>query len=208
MNAGPQSLQDYELLELVLFSIIPRKDVKPLAKRLLGTFGTLLGVMSAPVDQLKHVEGLSGSSAVQLKAFHALTQRMLVEEIKQKQVLNSWQKLLDYCRVSMAHETREQFHVFYLDRKNQLIANEPQQTGTVDHVQVYPREVVKRALELSASALILVHNHPSGDPTPSQADVEMTKELVAAAKTLEVTVHDHIIIGRDGHASLRAMGLM
>jgi DNA repair protein RadC len=207
-NAGPDALQDYELLELVLFSIIPRRDVKPLAKTLLDEFGSLLGVMSASVDKLKTVDGLSDSSAVQLKAFHALTQRMLIEEIKQKPVLNSWQKLLDYCRVSMAHEPREQFRVFFLDRKNQLLKAETKQVGTVDHVQVYPREVVKRAIELSASAIILVHNHPSGDPTPSQADIAMTKELLAAAKTLEITVHDHIIIGRDGHSSLRALGLV
>jgi DNA repair protein RadC len=207
-NAGPDALQDYELLELILFSVIPRKDTKPLAKILLGRFGGLLGVMSASVDELKNIDGLSDSSAVQLKAFHALTQRMLLEEIRQKPILNSWQKLLDYCRISMAHEPREQFRIVYLDRKNQLIKEEIKQVGTIDHVQVYPREVVKRAIELSASAIILVHNHPSGDPTPSQADIAMTKEMVAAAKTLDITVHDHIIIGRDGHSSFRALGLV
>ena len=207
-NAGPAALQDYEILELVLFSIIPRKDVKPLAKQLLMRFGGLLGVMSASIDDLKNVDGLSENSAVQLKAVHALTQRMLVEEIRKKDVLNSWQALLDYCRVSMAHEPREQFRVLYLDRKNQLIKDEVKQVGTVDHVQVYPREVVRRAIELSASAIILVHNHPSGDPTPSQADIAMTRELIAAARTLEITVHDHIIIGRDGHTSFKARGLV
>jgi DNA repair protein RadC len=208
VNAGPNALQDYEVLELVLFAVIPRKDTKPLAKQLITQFGGLAGVMAASVDDLKRVKGLSEASATHLKAIHALTQRMLLQELKQKTVLNSWQTLLDYCRVTLAHETREHFRVLYLDRKNQLILDDPQQTGTVDHVQVYPREVVKKAIELSASALILVHNHPSGDPTPSQADVEMTKELVAAAKTLDITVHDHLIIGRNSHSSLKALGLM
>lgn len=208
MNAGPAALPDYELLELLLFSIIPRRDVKPLAKDLLDRFGSLLAVMSASVDVLKNVEGLSESSAVQLKAIHALTQRMLIEEIKQQPVLNSWQKLLDYCRVTMAHEPREQFRVIFLNRKNELIKDDVKQIGTIDHVQVYPREVVKQALDLGASAIILVHNHPSGDPTPSQSDIVMTKELIAAAKTLDLTVHDHLIIGKNGHASFRALGLI
>jgi DNA repair protein RadC len=208
IKSGAGAFEDYELLEMVLFACIPRKDVKPLAKQLLTRFGSIGGVMGAGLEDLKRVKGLSENSAVMLKTLHALTQRMLYEEIEKKPVLSSWAKLIDYCTVAMAHEKREHFRVMFLNRKNQLIADEVKQVGTVDHVPVYPREIIKRALELGATALILVHNHPSGDPTPSDGDIEMTKEIIKAAKALELVVHDHIIIGKSGHVSFKAMGLL
>ena len=208
VKSGPGAFQDYELLEMLLFAAIPRKDVKPLAKQLLTRFGNLAGVMGASLDDLKRMKGLSENSAVMLKGIHAITLRMLYNEIEQKPVLSSWQKLIDYCTVAMAHDKREHFRVMFLDRKNRLIADEVKQVGTVDHVPVYPREVVGRALELGATALILVHNHPSGDPTPSQGDISMTKEIIKAARALDLAVHDHIIIGKNGHVSFKAMGIV
>ena len=208
IKSGAGAFEDYELLEMMLFAIIPRKDVKPLAKQLLVRFGSISGVLGASLIDLKGVKGLSENSAVMLKTVHALTQRALLGDIMQKPILSSWQKLIDYCHVAMAHEQREHFRVLFLNRKNQLIADEVKQTGTVDHVPVYPREVIKRALELGATALILVHNHPSGDPTPSDGDIAMTKELIKAAKALDVLIHDHIIIGKSGHTSFKSMGLL
>lgn len=208
VKSGPGAFQDYELLEMLLFAAIPRKDVKPLAKQLLTRFGNLAGVMGASLDDLKRMKGLSENSAVMLKGIHAITQRMLYNDIEQKPVLSSWQKLIDYCTVAMAHDKREHFRVMFLDRKNKLIADEVKQVGTVDHVPVYPREVVGRALELGATALILVHNHPSGDPTPSQGDISMTREIIKAARALDLAVHDHIIIGKNGHVSFKAMGIV
>jgi len=208
LKSGPGSCEDYELLELVLFAAIPRRDVKPLAKKLLARFGGIAGVLSATAEELAEIEGLSDNSAVLLKTIHALTQRMLIGDIQKKPVLSSWQKLIDYCHVAMAHEKREHFRVLFLNRKNQLIADEVQQTGTVDHAPVYPREIVRRALELGATALILVHNHPSGDPTPSDSDLAMTQEIIRAAKALDILVHDHLIIAKSGHASFKSLGLL
>lgn len=206
---GASALADYELLELLLFPGKPRQDVKPLAKALIARFGSFAGVVNAEVDQLKSIAGMGDSCVVAIKAVRAGIERVLREEVVGKPVLSSWQKLLDYCAASMAHRKIEEFRLLFLDRRNALIADEIQQQGTVDHTPVYPREVVKRALELGATALIMVHNHPSGDPTPSTADIEMTREVIRAAAVLGVAVHDHVIIGRGGkHASLKTLGLI
>ena len=207
-SGGPEGLADYELLELLLFRVIPRADTKPLAKALLHKFKTLSGVFGAPEALLREVPGVGESVAFELKVVLAASQRMLKSEIHGKEILGSWSKVIDYCTQAMAFETREQFRILFLDKKNALIADEVQQKGTVDHTPVYPREVVKRALELAAIAIILVHNHPSGDPTPSRADIEMTKTIIDTAKPLGITVHDHLIIGKEGHASLRGLGLL
>ena len=208
LKSGTSGVADYELLELLLFSVIPRRDVKPLAKQLLSTFGSLAGVLGASVAELTQVKGVSENSAALLKTVHALTQRMLKEDVEKKPLLGSWQKLIDYCYVAMAHEKREHLRVLFLNRKNQLIADEVQQTGTVDHAPVYPREIVRRALELGATAMILVHNHPSGDPTPSDSDIAMTEEVIRAAQTLDLVVHDHIIISKNGHVSFKSLGIV
>jgi DNA repair protein RadC len=207
-SAGPDALPDYELLELLLFRLIPRADTKPVAKALLARFGTLAEVLGAPVGLLQEVKGIGPAVALDLKIVTATAQRMARGEVHGREILSSWQQLLDYCRSAMAFEAREQFRILFLDKKNALIADEVQQTGTVDHTPVYPREVIKRALELSATAIILVHNHPSGDPTPSRADIEMTKEIVETGKRLGISVHDHIIIGRKGHASMKGLLLI
>ncbi|WP_404862003.1 DNA repair protein RadC [Georhizobium sp. MAB10] len=205
---GVQGLADYELLELLLFRILPRRDTKPIAKALIARFGSLSEVLGAPPHLLSEIDGIGEAAALDLKVVAAVGQRMLKGEIAARQVLASWQQVIDYCHAAMAFETREQFRILFLDKKNVLIADEVQQTGTVDHTPVYPREVMRRALELSASALILVHNHPSGDPTPSRADIDMTRTIVETGKPLGIVVHDHIIIGRQGHASLRGLQLM
>ncbi len=207
-TSGDRALADYELLELLLFRLIPRRDTKPVAKALLARFGSLPEVLGAPATLLIEVKGVGESVANDLKLVAAIAHRMLKGELKGRQVLSSWSSVIEYCRAAMAFETREQFRILFLDKKNALIADEVQQTGTVDHTPVYPREVVKRALELSATAIILVHNHPSGDPTPSRADVEMTRMIVDTAKPLGITVHDHIIIAKDGHASLKGLKLI
>ena len=204
---GEQALADYEILELILFRLIPRRDTKPIAKALIDRFGTLAGVFGAPLNLLNEVKGVGESVALDLKLIATATQRMLKSELRKKQVLSSWSAVIDYCHAAMAHETKEQFRILFLDKRNALIADEVQQQGTIDHTPVYPREVVKRALELSATALILVHNHPSGDPTPSRADIEMTKLIADAAKPLGITVHDHVIIGKDGHVSMKGLRL-
>ncbi|MEM5472695.1 DNA repair protein RadC [Hoeflea sp. AS60] len=207
-DSGDRALADYELLELLLFRLIPRRDTKPIAKALLARFGSLPEVLGAPANLLTEVKGVGESVATDLKLVASIAHRMLKGELKGRQVLASWTSVIEYCRAAMAFEAREQFRVLFLDKKNALIADEVQQTGTVDHTPVYPREVVKRALELSATAIILVHNHPSGDPTPSRADIEMTKLIIDTAKPLGITVHDHIIIGKDGHASLKGLKLI
>jgi DNA repair protein RadC len=206
--SGHAALPDYELLELLLFRLIPRADTKPVAKALLARFGTLAEVLGAPERLLREVKGIGPAVAFDLKVIAAAAQRMLRSEIKAKQTLSSWMQVIDYCRAAMAFEEREQFRILFLDKKNALIADEVQQTGTVDHTPVYPREVVRRALDLSATAIVLVHNHPSGDPTPSRADIEMTKEIIEAGKRLGITVHDHIIIGKKGHASMKGLMLI
>jgi len=207
-DGGDRALADYELLELLLFRLIPRRDTKPIAKALLARFGSLPEVLGAPAQLLTEVKGVGDSVATDLKLVASIAHRMLKGELSGRQVLASWSSVIEYCRAAMAFEAREQFRVLFLDKKNALIADEVQQTGTVDHTPVYPREVVKRALELSATAIILVHNHPSGDPTPSRADIEMTKLIIDTARPLGITVHDHIIIGKDGHASLKGLKLV
>jgi DNA repair protein RadC len=210
-EGGEDALPDYELLELLLFAAIPRQDVKPLAKRMLEAFGgDLVELMSAPRERLKEIEGVGDAVVDQLKIVRSVAVRLARAKAKTNEVvtLSSWRALVDYCMTQMARETTEQFRILFLDRKNKLLKDEVQGRGTVDHTPVYPREVVKRALELGASSIILAHNHPSGDPTPSASDVEMTKQIVEAAKTLDIAVHDHLIIGRNGHACLKQLGLM
>lgn len=201
-------LADYELLELLLFHSIPRIDVKPLAKRLVEQFGSLGAVLSADPDRLAEVKGVSPTTVVLLKAVRESGLRLGLEEVLDQPVLTSWNKLIKYCRAEMAHDGIEQFRVLYLNRRNMLIADEEQGRGTVDHTPVYPREVVKRALELGATAIIMVHNHPSGDPTPSRADIEMTREVQKAGAHLGITLHDHVVIARKGHSSFKAMGYL
>lgn len=208
IEGGEDAVADYELLELILFRAIPRIDVKPLAKALLQRFGSFSEVLSAPMERLLEIDGMTQGAAREFKIVRAAALKLQQVQVLNRPVLSSWKALIGYCTAAMAHEVNEQFRVLFLDRKNILIADEIQQTGTVDHTPVYPREIVKRALELAASAIILVHNHPSGDPTPSRADVEMTKEIAAAAQFLKITVHDHLVIGKHGHASFRALGLL
>ncbi|WGW04375.1 RadC family protein [Tropicibacter oceani] len=205
---GADALPDYELLELVLFRAIPRRDVKPLARQLLETFGDFNGVVSAPRARLSQVSGVGDAVVTELKIVEAAAHRLARSRVIKKHLLSSWDALLDYCQTAMAHGDIEQFRVLYLDRKNVLIADEAQARGTVDHVPVYPREVVKRALELNATAMILVHNHPSGDPTPSHADIEMTEQIRLAAEALGITLHDHLVIGKSRELSFRSEGLL
>jgi DNA repair protein RadC len=207
-EAGSDSLPDYELLELILFRAAPRRDTKPLAKALIARFGTFAEALNAPEELLREVPGVGEAAITELKLVRAAALRLMRGEVLERPVLSSWAQVLDYCRASMGFASKEQFRILFLDKRNQIIADEVQQTGTVDHTPVYVREVVKRALELSATAIVVVHNHPSGDPTPSRADIEMTKQIVAAAKLLGVIVHDHIIVGKQGHASLKGLGLI
>jgi DNA repair protein RadC len=196
-------------MELVLHIVLPRRDTKAIAKELLGRFGSLSGVFAADPAELDKVKGLGAISAANLKIIQAVAQRFARDRVDRSQpILSSWSQLMDYCRASMAFEDIEQFRILFLDKKNRLIADEVQQTGTVDHTPVYPREVIKRTLELNATALILLHNHPSGDPAPSSADVQMTKQIVDVAKPLGITVHDHVIIGKSGHASMKGLRLI
>lgn len=207
-SAGADALSDYELLEMALFPAIPRRDTKPLAKALLKKFGSFAEVVHAPEARLREVDGIKDASVNQLKLIAAAADRIARGAIKKSIALSSWNDVIDYCRSSMAFADKEQFRLLFLDKRNQLIADEVQQIGTVDHTPVYPREVIKRALELSATALILVHNHPSGDPSPSQADIQMTKAIIDIAAPLGISVHDHIIVGKGGHASLKGMRLI
>lgn len=208
LAGGAEAMPDYELLELVLFRAIPRRDVKPLARALIDRFGDFNAVVSAPAERLTETEGVGPAVVCELKIVEAAAHRLSRSRVLRRQVVSSWQALIDYCHTTMAHRETEQFRVLYLDRKNVLIADEEQARGTVDHVPVYPREVVKRALELNASALILVHNHPSGDPTPSEADIAMTEQIRRAAEALSITLHDHLVIGRAQELSFRAEGLL
>jgi DNA repair protein RadC len=207
LAGGLAALPDYEVLELQLFRSVPRGDVKPLAKQLLARFCSLAGVLGATVEELKTVKGVGDALALDLKLLHETALRTAREAVGKRPVISSWSALLAYVKTALAHEAREQFRVLFLDKKNQLIADEVMNRGTVDHAPVYPREVMRRALELSASAIILVHNHPSGDPTPSSADVDMTRQVVDAGRSLRIAVHDHLVVGRDGVASLKALGL-
>lgn len=208
LDAGPDALQDYELIELLLFPSQPRRDTKPLAKRLIKRFGSFADVITAPPDALMTEPDVAESAVAALKAVEAAAIRLARAQVIGRPVLSSWVQLLDYLQTSMAYAKIEQFRLLFLDRKNTLISDELQQQGTVDHTPLYPREVVKRALELGASALILVHNHPSGDPTPSAADISMTREIRDVGAKLGLTLHDHIIVGRGRHASFKALGLL
>jgi len=207
MAGGALALPDYEMLELVLFRAIPRQDVKPLARRLLDVFGDFNRVLTASAKDLKDVDGVGDAVVIELKVIEAAAQRLSRSKVMQRHVVSSWDALVDYCHTTMSHRSTEQFRILFLDTKNVLIADEEQAKGTLDHVPVYPREVVKRALELNAASLILVHNHPSGDPTPSQADIDMTRKISHAASALDITVHDHLIIGKSCELSFRAEGL-
>ena len=207
-RAGVEGVQDYELLELILFRAIPRRDVKPLAKELIAKFGGFAEALSAPMARLMEVKGVSENVALEMKIAQAAALKLAQARVLKRPVISSWNDLIAYCRAAMADEATEMFRILFLDKKNILIADEVQQRGTVDHTPVYPREVVKRALELGASALILVHNHPSGDPTPSRADIEMTNQIAKAASALNIRVHDHIVIGKAHEASFKSLGLL
>jgi DNA repair protein RadC len=207
-EAGAGALADYELLEILLFRSLPRRDTKPVAKALIERFGSFAEVLSAPVKLLTEIEGIGEKAALELKLVEAAAQRFTGSKLRKRPVLGSWSEVLEHCRTSMAFASKEQFRILFLDKRNTLIADEVQQSGTVDHTPVYPREVVKRALELSATAIILVHNHPSGDPTPSRPDIEMTRKIIEIAGPMGIAVHDHVIVGKDGHASMRGLKLI
>ena len=208
MRGGAEALADYELLELLLFSAQLRRDLKPLAKRLVKRFGSFADVISADPARRREVEDVGETTITLLKVVQAAALELARAKVLNRPVLSSWQSVLDYCQASMAHERTEAFRVLFLDSKNVLIADEVQQTGTVNHAPVYPREVVKRALAVGATALIMVHNHPSGDPTPSPEDIAVTKEVAAAARSLGIALHDHIVVGRGTHASFKSLGLL
>jgi DNA repair protein RadC len=207
-EGGADALPDYELLEMILFRAFPRNDTKPLAKTLLAKFKTFAEVVNASDQRLREVEGVGQRVIDELRLVRAAALRLMKSEIAGRAVLNTWDQVLNYCKAAQAHDDKERFRILFLDKRNQLIGDEVQQTGTVDHTPVYVREIIKRALELGATALVLVHNHPSGDPSPSQADISMTKQIVDAARPMSITIHDHVIVGRSGHFSLRAAKLM
>ncbi len=217
LRGGLEALPDYELLELFLFRSIPMRDVKPLAKALLARFGSLQGVLSAPPDDMLQVEVVDNKGkklkmtpeiALDLGLMFEATRRTMAEPLKRTTVIASWSVMMDYLRVTLAHETREQFRVLFLDNQNKLMADEVLGVGTVNHAPAYPREIMKRALELGSSNLILVHNHPSGDPSPSRDDIDLTKAIVEAGRALGIKIHDHVIVGREGVASLRQLGAL
>lgn len=208
LDKGADSLADYELLEYLLFGARPRGDTKPLAKALVARFGNLAGVLAASPQDLATVPGMGDASIAVLKVVPEAAIRLARADLAERPIIGSWDKLVAYCRIAMGREKVEQFHLLFLDRKNRLIADERHQRGTVDHTPIYPREVVKRALELGATALILVHNHPSGDSTPSKADIDMTREIEDAAGKLGIAIHDHIVIGRSDQKSFKSMGLL
>ncbi len=206
--AGESSVADYELLELLLFRAMPRRDVKPIAKALLARFGSFAQVLGARPERLQEIEGLGEAAATEIKIVEAAARRLARGAVKDRKSLSSWNEVLDYCRVAMAFAEQEEFRIIFLDKRNGLITDEVQGRGTVDHTPVYPREVIRRALELGATAVVLVHNHPSGDPTPSTADIKITHEIIGIAKPMGITVHDHLIVGRNGHTSLKALKLI
>jgi DNA repair protein RadC len=207
-EAGAEALADYELIELILFRAILRRDVKPLAKKLIERFGSFAETLAAPPARLAEVEGMTEGAITEFKIVEASAKRFARNLARTRRSMSSWSEVIDYCRAAMAYADREEFRVLFLDKKNGLIADESQGLGTVDHTPVYPREVVKRALELASSAIVLVHNHPSGDPTPSTQDVRMTLEIIQIAEPLGVKVHDHIVVGRQGHASMKGLRLI
>jgi DNA repair protein RadC len=208
MDAGEAALADYEMLELLLFRAIARRDVKPLAKALIARFGSYAETVAARPERLREVEGLSEAAIVEIKLVEAAAKRLARGALQKRPVLSSFMEVLDYCRTAMAFSEREEFRILFLDKRNALIADEVQGVGTIDHTPVYPREIIRRALELGSSALILAHNHPSGDPTPSSADIRMTKDIATIAQPFGITVHDHLIVGRHGHASFRGLKLI
>lgn len=208
VQGGAEALPDYELLELILFMAIPRRDVKPIAKDLVARFGNLAGVLNASLAELQSVKGVSETTAVTLKSIQAGAFRLLKQEVMNRPVLNNWQRLVDYCTATMAHEKVEQFRVLFMNRKNELIADEIQQRGTVDHTPAYPREIIKRALDFGATAVVLVHNHPSGDPTPSEDDIDLTMAIMAAAEPFRILVHDHLVVSRGGVTSMKSAGMI
>jgi len=208
VEGGADALPDYELLELLLFLAIPRRDVKPLAKALIAEFGDFAGVISQPVAKLTAVSGVGETTAVAMKVVHESAKRLARQQVLDRPVFSSWQAIVDYCIIAMARETVEQTRVLFLDRKNRLIADELQHRGTIDETALYPREIMKRALELGAGALVLVHNHPSGDPTPSRADISMTKQVIRAGEPFSIVVHDHLIVSRSGTTSFKSQGLI
>lgn len=208
LEAGTQAVSDYELLEMILYASTPQRDTKPLAKDLIAHFGSFAEVLMASPERLREVNGAGNAVIASIKVTEVAAQRLLRHQAAEQPILNSWQKLLDYCQLKMGAREIEEFHVLFLNNKNMLIADEVQHTGTVNHTTAYPREVVKRALELSASSVILAHNHPSGDPTPSQADMDMTESIIKAAKALNIKVHDHLIIAKNKHFSFKSHGLI
>ena len=207
LNA-PDSLPDYELLELLLFMAIPRKDVKPIAKALIDRFKNLNGVLNASLNDLQGIKGISETTAIGIKTIQAAGLRLLKQNIMERPILNSWQRLIEYVEAAMANETKEHFRIIFLNKKNEIIADEVQQSGTVDHTPAYPREIMKRSLEVGATAIILVHNHPSGDPTPSKVDVTLTKQVIKAAEPFDILIHDHLIVSRNGTQSFKTLGLI
>ena len=207
-KGGNSALNDYEFLELILFRAMPRRDVKPIAKALLARFGSFAEVLAARPERLEEIVGLGDAAITELKIVEAAAKRFAQSSIQKRKSLGSSSLVLDYCRTAMAFIDHEEFRILFLDKKNQLLADEVQGVGTVDHAPVYPREIMRRALELSATALILVHNHPSGDPSPSTADIAMTMQIATLGKALNIVVHDHLIIGRQGHASFRGLQLL
>jgi DNA repair protein RadC len=207
-QGGPDAMPDYELMELILFRAIPRRDTKPLAKAIIARFGSFSEAVTASEERLAEIPGLGEAAITEIKLVQATALRLMQGELRKRPLLSSWDKVVGYCRAAMGMEAVEQFRILFLDNRNRLLADEVQGRGTINHTPVYVREVVKRALELSAASIILVHNHPSGDPTPSRADIDMTKQIIDAAQKLDISVHDHLIVGRDGHLSLRGAGLV
>lgn len=208
LKAGPDAFSDHELLELMLFGVIMRRDVKPIAKLLLARFGSLYNLIGAPIAELMQIKGVGESVAIHIKSLHAILMRAGVTELKENPVLNTWTALLSYLRLALSNESREQFRVLFLNNKLKLIADEMMGDGTIDQAPVYPREIARRALELSASSVILVHNHPSGDPKPSANDIAITRKIIQSLEAIEVSVHDHIIVGSEGSVSMKAIGLI
>ena len=208
LSAGGDAVADHELIEMVLFLALPRRDTKPIARALIARFGSYAAAISATVPELLGVEGLGEAGATALKVVQAAAQRLAKAEVLYRPILSNWDRLMEYLQAVLAREKVEQFRILFLDNRNRLLADEAQAKGTVNHTPVYPREVVKRALELHATAIILVHNHPSGDPSPSQADIDMTKEIKKAASTLSIVLHDHVVIGNGQWLSFRKIGLL